>query len=128
MSKKDKIKHRVRLNGVEEFYRNGILHRDDGPARILPNGIEEWYKDGRRHRIDGPAWTRKKPLREEWYLNGLLHRLNGPAVITPDRVFWYINGQCRTKEVNKWLKARKYTWPLTIEQVVEFQLTVSLVA
>lgn len=32
----------------------GVLHREDGPAKIGPNW-QEWYFDGKHHRIDGPA-------------------------------------------------------------------------
>ena len=42
----------------EIYLRNGVLHREDGPARITRNTdegriIEEWYYDGKRHREDG---------------------------------------------------------------------------
>jgi hypothetical protein len=34
-------------DGDRDWYRHGLLHRDDGPAREWPSeGREEWYKDG----------------------------------------------------------------------------------
>lgn len=47
---------------VEEYDVNGLLHREDGPARI------DYYRNG-------------TPFKEEYRINGLLHRLDGPAVI-----------------------------------------------
>lgn len=37
-----------------KYYRNGKLHRDDGPAVIKPDGTQEWYKEGKLYREDGP--------------------------------------------------------------------------
>lgn len=40
------------------WYKNGKLHREDGPAIIrLSDKTEIWYFEGRRHRIGGPAQT-----------------------------------------------------------------------
>ncbi len=30
-------------NGIEEWYKNGKLHREDGPARFFYFGDVEWY-------------------------------------------------------------------------------------
>jgi hypothetical protein len=44
---------------TEQHLRDGILHREDGPALIrtlVDGGIEEtWHRDGLLHREDGPA-------------------------------------------------------------------------
>jgi hypothetical protein len=42
-------------NGRQEWYMNGKLHKDNGPAVICANGGECWYINGKRHRINGPA-------------------------------------------------------------------------
>ena len=34
-----------------------IRHRADGPAKVWKNGDEEWWYDGKLHREDGPAST-----------------------------------------------------------------------
>ena len=82
----------IRKTGTVEWYYNGYLHRDNGPATIRPYGNEEWYKHGERHNEYGPAiiWTGGG---EEWYLDGDLHRVNGPAITYPDgRQEWYEKG------------------------------------
>ena len=42
-------------NGDKQWYKDGKLHREDGPAVESHNGDKAWYKDGKRHREDGPA-------------------------------------------------------------------------
>lgn len=34
---------------------NGLIHREDGPAKIYPSGSEEWWLNGQLHRDNGPA-------------------------------------------------------------------------
>lgn len=64
------------------WYKNGVLHRLDGPAVIIwdHNGIkieENWYKDGKLHRLDGPAirhvrrWTGVNLRR--YYINDIYY-------------------------------------------------------
>lgn len=43
------------LTGTRAWWRNGKLHREDGPAREWGDGEREWWRDGKRHREDGPA-------------------------------------------------------------------------
>ena len=42
-------------NGYKQWWLNGKLHREDGPAVESANGTKEWYLNGKRHREDGPA-------------------------------------------------------------------------
>ena len=112
------------VNGIgdREWWSNGKLHREDGPAAEYANGDKEWYKDGKRHRTDGPAviWAdgskfwllngklhrEKAPAVEyangdkEWYIEGKLHREDGPAVeYANGRKLWYLNNQpCTTEQ------------------------------
>ncbi len=53
----------------KEWYLNGKLHREDGPAIERANGSKEWHLNGKRHREDGPAieWSSGT---KDWYLNG----------------------------------------------------------
>lgn len=94
---------------------NGDLHRDDGPAIILPHGHEEWFINGLRHRIGGPAvkiphWVydtgiaSKKILvyERKYYALGKLHRPDGPAIEFANKVEW-------------WLEGRRYTEPKFFE-------------
>ena len=46
---------KVNDNGTREWYLNGKLHREDGPAIEYTNGDKCWYLNGKRHRKDGPA-------------------------------------------------------------------------
>lgn len=80
------------------WYKNGQLHREDGPAVEWVDGSKEWFIDGKHHRENGPAieWDDGK---REWYLNGVRHRENGPAVEYPDgKKQWYLNGKLERVE------------------------------
>jgi hypothetical protein len=80
-------------NGRKEWYRNGELHREDGPAIVFVDGSKEWWKNGQRHREDGPAVIRSDGIRE-WWRDGKLHREDGPAVVTTNgRQEWWKNGK-----------------------------------
>lgn len=67
--------------GTERWFKDGLLHREDGPAVIKKNGYKAWYKDGLRHREDGPAminldgsnyyYMNDKELKEKDYLEVL---------------------------------------------------------
>ena len=71
---------------------NGVLHRLDGPAKLLPDGWWYWYKNGKLHRDGGIASHDDEG--DGWYKDGELHRLGGPAFEGSDgcRV-WYVNGE-----------------------------------
>lgn len=72
-----------------EFYKDGKLHNDDGPAvmqgdlRVL---LLEWYKAGEIHRENGPARLEAIPelnrtMNEEWWVNNKCHRIGAPAIL-----------------------------------------------
>jgi hypothetical protein len=65
----------------EEWWLNGELHREDGPA------IQFWRKNGQKEK-------------EVWKNNGKDHRKDGPA-----RQYWYSNGQ---KKIEIWLLNKKW--------------------
>jgi hypothetical protein len=53
------------------------LHRTIGPAVIKQNGTKMWYKDGLRHREDGPAaiiFGKSKQPSHYWFYEG--HEVN----------------------------------------------------
>jgi len=65
---------------VEDWRRDGLPHREDGPAMITRDKVtgvltlEAWLKDGERHRQDGPAIISRDPAsgrvrRSTWYRN-----------------------------------------------------------
>jgi hypothetical protein len=83
------------LNYLKEWYKNGILHRENGPARIKSdnNGkliIEEYYQNGILHSENNYPTTCRKQYHdygyysEMWYLNDKLHNIDKPAVIIKD--------------------------------------------
>ena len=43
------------FDGNKQWYKDGILHREDGPAFECHNGSKVWYVNGKRHKLDGPA-------------------------------------------------------------------------
>ena len=83
---------------VKEFngyawYRNGKLHREDGPARELYSGTKMWYQNGERHRENGPAYEGINGD-QSWYINDVIHRLDGPASIYSNgSKYWLQNGK-----------------------------------
>ncbi len=85
-------------NGVEvsgfctKYYKDGNLHREDGPACEYDDGTKSWYLNGDRHREDGPAIEWGNGHRE-WYQNNLLHRLDGPAIDHVGFKSWYYKGK-----------------------------------
>jgi len=76
-------------DGIVAHYERGRLHREGGPALILPDGTEEWYQDGRLHRSDGGPAVTHDDVSMYWYESGQLHRTNGPAIIRSDRTRAY---------------------------------------
>jgi hypothetical protein len=74
------------VDGTQEWWVNGLLHREDGPAVIrknLGNLDNQWYLNGQLHRENGPAVEYANGT-EEWYREGKRHRIGGPAVINRD--------------------------------------------
>jgi hypothetical protein len=49
--------------------RNGLFHRDDGPALVHPDGAQYWCQNGLFHRDDGPAVVHPDG-RQEWWRAG----------------------------------------------------------
>ena len=81
-------------NGNKQWFLNGELHREDGPAIERTNGDKEWYLNGVRHREDGPAVENANGMKM-WYLNGKLHREDGPATIHVSGAmsYWFLNDE-----------------------------------
>ena len=80
-------------DGDKCWFKEGKLHRDDGPAIERDNGDKEWCKEGKLHREDGPA-IEFADGSKEWYKEGKLHREDGPAIEWADRnkEYW-LNGK-----------------------------------
>ena len=88
------LEHIVDPDGTQRWYKDGIAHREDGPAKIESDGSEYWFLNGKLHRVDGPAVIDKFRGVKQWRINGKLHRVDGPAVIHPNGYQeWHLNGQ-----------------------------------
>jgi hypothetical protein len=59
----------IKPNGNRYWYKNGDLHREDGPAVEWRNGSREWFKNGKTHRNNGPAIENDNGT-SFWYKNG----------------------------------------------------------
>ena len=70
---KEQPKCRVDTDGTKEWYFNGTLHREDGPAIEWANGDKYWYLHGCRHREDGPAFECAGGYREWWLHDRFVH-------------------------------------------------------
>ena len=73
-------------NGIKEWWKNGLFHRDnDMPAIERADGSKQWYKNGELHRDnDMPAYVGADGTKS-WYKNGQLHRDNDmPAIVRAD--------------------------------------------
>jgi hypothetical protein len=68
----------VDIDGSKLWYKDGVLHREDGPAIEHANGDKFWYRDGKLHRLDGPAEEYASGTRC-WYKDGKCHREDGPS-------------------------------------------------
>ena len=98
--------------GSKEWYLNGKLHREDGPAIEWADGTKEWYLNGDRHREDGPAFKGSDGYKE-WWRNGSLHREDGPASKWKGGCKeWYLNDEQVHPEtlVDLWLSRGVFCW------------------
>ena len=100
---------------VTEWFYNGELHREDGPAVEYVDGAKKWYKHGELHRDDGPA-IEYADGENEWYKNGKRHRDDGPAIEWADGdKAWYLN-DIRYTEAD-FLKITQPAKELTIAEI-----------
>lgn len=78
------------------WYKDGQLHRDDGPAVEEVKGWTSWFHEGKLHRDDGADEPSAMPYtgHKQWWQEGRLHRVTGPAVVWPDgREEWHLQGR-----------------------------------
>ena len=104
-------------SGSKEWYLNGKLHREEGPAIEDPSGSEYWYLNDELHRQDGPAVECSDGYKS-WYLNGIRHREDGAALEFPGgSKYWYLNGVEYTEE--EFNKKMSPTVEMTIAEIEE---------
>lgn len=95
-------------NGVERWYKDGFLHREDGPAIIWPDNDMQWWLNGKLHRDDGPAVISR--YAERWYRHGIAHREDGPAVVWDDGEEWYRYGELHREGGPACINNESHTW------------------
>lgn len=84
-------------DGSKAWLLNNEYHREDGPAKEMSDGYKAWYTNGKLHRENGPAVEHKGGYKA-WYINGELHRENGPAIVWADGPrAWYVHGVQKTE-------------------------------
>lgn len=95
--------------GSKFWHKNGVLHRDNGPAIMRVSGTREWWVNGQLHRKNKPAVEGHSV--NVYYKHGLLHRIDGPAVDHKNSGgldLYAINGDALdTEEVNEWINNHK---------------------
>ena len=102
-------------SGTREWYLEGQLHREDGPAIEWASGERSWLLNGELHRENGPAVERSNGD-VQWWLYGNLHRTNGPALEYADGTrFWYLHGKEVTEQ--EVMKKQKPMKELTVAEI-----------
>ena len=54
------------LDETVRWFKNGVLHREDGPAIIWEDGTKEWFVNGKRHCTTGAAYVYPTGCKEYW--------------------------------------------------------------
>ena len=98
----------VYKNGSKEYFKDGLLHNENGPAIDYINGDKAWFINGVKHRTDGPAVDYYNGYKV-WYNNGIIHRSDGPAWIWSDgKEEYFINGrEYKKKEYLRRIKMKE---------------------
>jgi hypothetical protein len=83
-----------RSNGSEEWYKDGLMHRDNDLPAMMTATANIWYKNGEIHRDDDKPAIEYTDGGMMWYKEGLQHRDGDmPAVIIDNLIkMWYVNG------------------------------------
>ena len=53
------------------WYKNGKIHRLDGPAIEYVDGAKAWFQNGNLHRENGPAFEYANG-NKEWWIDGII--------------------------------------------------------
>ena len=114
----------VEDSGNKFWYRNGKLHREDGPALEYANGTKFWYRNGKLHREDGPAVECANGIKF-WYLNDKGYT---ESEYKAESKFWYLNNIFYTESEYKAEMTKRSTTPPCNGKIVEidgkkYQLT-----
>lgn len=58
-------------SGTKKYIKNGLFHKENGPAIIWFNGDKCYYRNGNLHRDNGPAVIHSDGNKEYW-IDGIL--------------------------------------------------------
>jgi len=123
-----KIKHETELpknyTGIVDFirsghkfwYKEGKLHRLDGPACEYSDGIKQWWVEGKRHRTNGPAIEYLGGLRS-WYVNEIQYRDRNLQILIKTSIYL---GKEKGKYNIEWLRF------LTEKSIEEFPIILGM--
>ena len=85
-------------DGDVVWYKDGLIHREDGPAIEYADGHKSWHKNGVHNRDDGHAIEFPNGDKE-WWKEDKRHRLDGPAIEHIDGFkLWFIEGKQYSEE------------------------------
>ena len=59
----------------EEYVEGEVWHREGSPALRVSSGLEAWYRQGKLHREDGPAIHDQASGYKAWFLEGVVQRV-----------------------------------------------------
>jgi len=104
---------KIYSDGTKNWFRDGKLHREDGPAIECTDGEKRWYRDDKVHREDGPA-VELTSGDKYWCRNDKVHREDGPAVeLANGTKYWYYRGMeinCSNQQQFKKILKMKAFW------------------
>jgi len=69
----------IEYNNRKEWYKNGKLHRLNGPAIEYKNGFKKWYRNGILYQECGPKMIYNKH-HKKWFINRELLEYNLSSV------------------------------------------------
>jgi hypothetical protein len=94
--------------GVSHHYKNGYLHRENGPASYSDE-YEAWFYNGQLHRNDGPAFTFLIEIpntgKHFFFIRG--------EDITDDVLLWAIQSEYVPEDYSNWTDAHRALFKLT---------------
>ncbi len=76
---------KIDKDGNKRWYKNGRLHRVNGPAIEYTNGTKHWYQHGKRHRLDGAAIEFSHGTKR-WYVRGV--KIEKPKLMKVPKLNW----------------------------------------
>ena len=62
------VNHVIEFSNRKEWYKNGKLHRINGPAVEYKNGCKKWYKNGILYKECGPDIIFDR-IQKKWFIN-----------------------------------------------------------